>query len=131
MNVAERPRFTPEDVETWRRDGVALVADFFTPDEVAAVRADFETVFGRASGAEAPMIRKAAGQIGRFHGAQFKTLESIPFDCSPALNLIGLHPALIAFARAALGTERVHLYWQCTGLGQVHRRCGLRPAVPL
>jgi hypothetical protein len=36
----------------------------------------------------------------------------VPFDCSPALNLIGVHPALIAFARAALQTPHVHLY-QC------------------
>jgi hypothetical protein len=36
----------------------------------------------------------------------------VPIDCSPALNLIGVHPALIAFAKAALKTDAVHVY-QC------------------
>ncbi|WP_304171393.1 phytanoyl-CoA dioxygenase family protein [Phenylobacterium aquaticum] len=108
----EQQRFTAEDVETWRRDGVTLVRDFFTPEEVAAVRADFEQVFGRTAGAEQAMDKKKAGEIGRFNGAQFRTLEAVPFPGAPALNLIGVHPALIAFAKAALNTDAVHLY-QC------------------
>jgi hypothetical protein len=107
-----RQRFTDADVETWRRDGVALIGDFFTTDEVAAVRADFELVFGRDAGADQPMNKKKPGEVGRFNGAQFKTFEAIPFDCSPALNLIGVHPALIAFAKTALKCDAVHLY-QC------------------
>lgn len=108
----ESERFTPADVETWRRDGVTVLREFFTPDEVAAVCADFELVFGRTAGADVAMDRKQAGEIGHFNGAQFKMVEAIPFACSPALNLIGLHPALIAFAKAALNTDAVHLY-QC------------------
>lgn len=106
------PRHTPEHVQTWRRDGALVIPDFFTPDEVATVVADFDQVFGRAGAADAPLIRKGEGEVGAFHPAQFKTIESVPFDCSPALNLIGLHPALVAFARAALETDDVHLY-QC------------------
>jgi hypothetical protein len=89
-----------------------LIRDFFSQDEVAAVCADFEKVFGRTAGAEQPMNRKEENEIGHFHEAQFKTFEAIPFDCSPALNLIGVHPALIAFAKAALETDAVQLY-QC------------------
>ena len=107
-----QPRFTSKDVEAWRRDGVVLIRDFFTREEVAAVNADFATVFERSAGADQAMIRKKEGEIGRFHDAQFKTLEAAPFDCSPALNLIGVHPALIAFAKQALRTDAVHLY-QC------------------
>ena len=107
-----QPRFTDKDVETWRRDGIALIRDFFTPGEIAAVRADFATVFERSAGADQAMVKKKEGEIGRFHDAQFKTLEAAPFDCSPALNLIGVHPALIAFAKQALRTNAVHLY-QC------------------
>ncbi|HEY1710151.1 MAG TPA: phytanoyl-CoA dioxygenase family protein [Rhizomicrobium sp.] len=106
------PRFRPEHIETWRRDGAVLIPGFFEPEEVAAVQADFETVFGRTQGGAEAVSKKTDGQIGRFHEAQFKTFEAIPFDCSPALNLIGLHPALIAFARTALASEKVHLY-QC------------------
>lgn len=106
------PRFSPEHVETWRREGVAPIRDFFTPEEVAAVAADFETVFGRTQGAAQALEKKKAGEIGRFNEAQFKTFEAIPFECSPALNLIGVHPALIDFARRALAVAKVHLY-QC------------------
>jgi hypothetical protein len=106
------PRFRPEHIDTWRREGAVLIPDFFEPGEVAAVRADFDRVFGRTEGAADAVNKKADGQIGRFNEAQFKTFEAIPFDCSPALNLIGVHPALIAFARAALAADKVHLY-QC------------------
>lgn len=105
-------RFSPADVETWERDGVVLLRDVFTPEECAAVRADFDTVFGRAAGGGEPLIKKKPGEIGRFNGAQFTGIEIVPVDCSPALNLIGVHPALIAFAKAALKTQAVHLY-QC------------------
>jgi hypothetical protein len=105
-------RFTETQVETWRRDGCVLIDDFFTADEVAAVATDFVAVFGRTGGAAQGINRKEAGEKGRFHPTQFKTFEAIPFDCSPALNLIGVHPALIALAKAVLKTERVHIY-QC------------------
>ncbi|HEX4199843.1 MAG TPA: phytanoyl-CoA dioxygenase family protein [Caulobacteraceae bacterium] len=105
-------RFTAEHLEAWRRDGGVSIRDFFTPDEVAAVVADFEQVFGRSEGAAESLNKKREGEVGRFNAAQFKTFEAVPFDCSPALNLIGVHPALIDFARRALSAERVHLY-QC------------------
>ncbi len=112
MTAPQNERFNAKDVETWQREGVALITDFYTAEEIAAVRADFESVFGRTSGADEAVDRKKGEEIGRFNGAQFKSLNSIPFDCSPALNLIGLHPALMAFAKAALKTDEVHLY-QC------------------
>ena len=89
-----------------------MIPGFFTPDEVAAVQADFEVVFGQTPRAEEPMVRRRDGQVGGFNPAQFRTFEAVPFDCSPALNLIGVHPALIAFAKTALEAEDVHLY-QC------------------
>lgn len=105
-------RFTPQHLNTWRREGGVLIERFFTPDEVAAVQADFVAVFGRDAGAAVPLVKRTQGETGRFHGAQFETFEAIPFDCSPALNLIGVHPELVRFARAAMGTDHVHLY-QC------------------
>jgi hypothetical protein len=104
-------RFGPGHVEAWRRDGGVSIQDFFTPDEVAAVQTDFEAVFGRGGGDEALVIKRE-GQVGRFHPTQFKGVAPVPLDCGPALNLIGVHPALIAFAKQALKTDRVHLY-QC------------------
>ncbi len=105
-------RFTPQDLDTWRQDGVAPIANFFTPEEVAAVRADFVEYFGGPERAEEARNHKREGQVGRFHPSQFKGVEPVPIACSPALNLIGLHPALIDFAKQALRTEAVYLY-QC------------------
>jgi hypothetical protein len=105
-------RFTTDQVEAWRRDGGVLIPGFFTAQEVAAVVADFEQVFGPSRAAGEALVRVKAGQVGAFNPAQFKTLEVAPFDCSPALNLIGVHPALMAFARAALKSDDIYLY-QC------------------
>lgn len=103
-------RFTPEDLAEWDCEGVVLLRDLFTAEECAAVRADFDRVFGRDTGGDQLLDRKKPGTIGAFHPSQFKAIEIVPFDCSPALNLIGVHPALIAFAKAALRTDHVHLY---------------------
>ncbi len=97
-------------VHAWRRDGAVLLPGFFSRDEADAVVADMQTVFGDRQGAEAPINRKRPGTIGAFDRAQFANFDNIPFDCSPALNLIGLHPALIALAKAALGVDAVRLY---------------------
>jgi hypothetical protein len=105
-------RFTDAHIAAWRRDGGALIERFFTPEEVAAVAADFEHVFGRTKGGPEALDAKRPGQIGRFNQAQFATFEAIPFDCSPALNLIGVHPALLSLARATLEADDVYLY-QC------------------
>lgn len=89
-----------------------MIPNFFTPVEVAAVNADFEIVFARTEGAIEAMNKKREGEVGHFNRAQFATLEAVPFDCSPALNLIGVHPALVGFAKEALSADKVHLY-QC------------------
>jgi hypothetical protein len=105
-------RFKLEHLDAWRRDGGVVIESFFNAEEIAAVQADFEHVFGRSAGADEGISIKKDGEIGRFNPAQFTTIQSIPLPCSPALNLIGVHPALIEFAKQALGTDDVHLY-QC------------------
>jgi len=107
-----KERYGQQHLEAWRRDGAVVIHDFFTSKEVADVRADFELVFGRSSGAAEPMVKKKDGEAGRFNKAQFTGVEPVPLDCSPALNLIGVHPALVAFAKQALASDHVHLY-QC------------------
>lgn len=108
------PRFTPAQLEQWHRDGGVLIPRFFTEEEVAAVTPDFHEVFGspeqRASARA--LNRKTEGQVGEFDPSQFAGFDNIPLPCSPALNLIGLHPALIQLARAALGTPHIQIY-QC------------------
>jgi hypothetical protein len=105
-------RFQSEHVAAWRQDGCVLIKNFFTNKEVAAVSADFELAFGRTRGGAEPLNKKKDGELGRFNPAQFTTFEAIPFECSSALNLIGVHPALVRFAQKALAADKVHLY-QC------------------
>jgi Phytanoyl-CoA dioxygenase (PhyH) len=107
-----KDRFDSSHLDAWRRDGGVIIEKFFTADEVSAVCADFELVFQRKEGGEEGVSFKKSGEIGRFNPAQFATLDSGPFECSPALNLIGVHPALVAFAQQALGVDDVYLY-QC------------------
>ena len=105
-------RFTAAHLEAWRRDGGVLIERFFTPAEVAAVVADFDAVYDQTAGAVEALEKKKPGEIGKFHRTQFIGIQPVPIECSPALNLIGVHPALIAFAKAALRTDDVHVY-QC------------------
>jgi hypothetical protein len=104
-------RFSPQDLDTWQRDGALTIANFFTAEEVAAVQADFAKLFAGAGAAQA-RNDKAKGQLGVFDIDQFKNTQNAPFYCSPALNLIGVHEALIALAKAALRTDAVEVY-QC------------------
>ena len=112
MNTSQRaPRFTPAQLETWREDGAVLIEGFFTPEETKPCRADMEALYGdRRPASGTTRNDKASGQIGVFSRDQFRNFDDAPFACSPALNLIGLHPALIDLARAALEVEHVHLY---------------------
>jgi hypothetical protein len=103
-------RFSLSHVDAWLADGAVVIERFFTPAEVAAVVADFGRVFGRSAGADEALTKTPDGQLGRFDAAQFAGLQAVPFDCSAALNLIGVHPALLAFARAALGCHDIRLY---------------------
>lgn len=103
-------RFTDEHIAAWNRDGAVLIPNFFSPEELAPVLKDFELLYGerRVRSRTAHTEEKEAG--GGFNFNQFKNIDDMPFDCSPALNLLGLHPALIDLSRAALETEDVRLY---------------------
>ena len=106
-----RDRFDSADIEAWRNDGFAIIPGFFRADEIAPIVADYERLYGQRRPAVGEVMdRKEAGQIGRFDKHQFMNIDSLPYDGSVELNLLSLHPALIAFARAALGAAEVHLY---------------------
>lgn len=107
----QQARFTAAQLDQWQRDGGVLLERFFTAEEIAPCRADMDTLFGERRDANAPPLDLKQGDaIGAFSRDQFRNFEDMPFDCSPALNLLALHPALIELAQAALGTEDVHLY---------------------
>ncbi len=104
-------RHTDENIEAWRRDGAVLLPNFLLEEEVAPVVQDFETLYpDSVTGHATPVDLKQDSQIGVFNRDQFTHFDDMPFNTSPALNLIGLHPAFIALAKDALGAEHVHLY---------------------
>jgi ectoine hydroxylase-related dioxygenase (phytanoyl-CoA dioxygenase family) len=106
-------RFTSEHVERWRSEGFAVIEKFFDPSEHEPVLADFERLHGPASpGAGTAGHSDGAADTRSTRALQFKNIAILPFEASSAINLIALHPQLIAFARALLGTDDVRLY-QC------------------
>ncbi|MCH2184978.1 phytanoyl-CoA dioxygenase family protein, partial [Myxococcota bacterium] len=105
--------FSGEQVDNWRSEGAILLPAFFTPDEIAPCLRDIKKIYqdrGPARGGVPALEVERDGAVGTFAPEQFKNFDDMPFDCSPALNLLSLHPQLIAFAKAALGSESVHLY---------------------
>ncbi|MEM1149642.1 MAG: phytanoyl-CoA dioxygenase family protein [Pseudomonadota bacterium] len=99
-------RHTLEHVEAWRRDGGVLIPNLIPPEDIAPVVKDFEALYGERE----PKDAKAKAGTGGFNMDQFKNIDDMPFPCSPALNMLGLHPAVIALARETLGTDDVRLY---------------------
>ncbi len=114
MATAYRPGDdAPADpIAVWHRDGAVVLDRFFTPDEIAPVRGDCDALFAARRRSTDPVVKTPQGGVGVFDPAQFRNQDHLPFNASPAINLIGLHPRLIAFAKAALGVADVRLY-QC------------------
>ena len=98
-------------LSAWRQDGAVLIPELIPAKEIEPVYADFEQRYGtnRVAGAHA-LNEKEDDKIGVSSLEQFRNTEDLPFDSSPAMNLIALHPTLISLARAALQTEEVFLY---------------------
>ena len=102
-----------EHITQWREEGFAIIEDFFRPDEIDPIFSDFERLYSHlAPQTESAheLIKKPPGALGAMHYKQFQNIDSLPYDGSVAMNLISLHPALIAFAQDLLEVESVHLY---------------------
>ena len=125
-------RFTNEHIKAWQKEGAFVVPEFFNGKEIEEVAKDFEVIFpGRKAKAKAINekekgevgnklpLQLSGRQMGRTTMEQFQNFENIPFDCSSSLNLISVHPSLIEFARAALGTNNVRLY-QAQAWAKIH-----------
>jgi hypothetical protein len=111
--MGEIMRFTPEHVEQWRVEGFTILERFFREDEYLPVLADFEALY--ASAGRGPSVGTArylgVGDDAHVNRAlQFKNIHVLPYEGSSAINLLSLHPELIAFAKTLLGTSDVRLY---------------------
>jgi len=106
-------KFTDAHVHEWRETGFVIVEDFFDAEEIAPILGDFETLYadrGAGPGVGVEKNVKKPGEIGASHPRQFLNFDQMPYPASPAINLISMHPGLIAFAKALLGVPLVHCY---------------------
>jgi ectoine hydroxylase-related dioxygenase (phytanoyl-CoA dioxygenase family) len=106
-------RFSAAHVEQWREEGFVVLEHFFDEREYQPVLHDFESLYqeaGKGEGVGAAREVKPGEPRGLFQATQFKNIHVLPYEASSALNLMSLHPALIALAQALLGVSDVHLY---------------------
>lgn len=100
-------RFTPDHVREWRETGFVIIEDFLGLEEFSPIVDDYERLYGDRRTDLAPDNPEMAGQFNKY---QFSNVHVMPYQASAATNLISLHPALINFAKALLGVDKVHLY---------------------
>ena len=104
-------RYQQQHIETWRNDGAVVLPNFFAPDEIAPVYADYARLYGYEGAGDGNTLSIDNGQpSGAFHPKQFKNIDTLPYDGGVAMNLLSLHPALIELASQLLGNQPVQLY---------------------
>ncbi len=102
-------RFNQQHIDEWRNDGFTTIPNFFSETEYGPVLADFEVMYPNVPTAKPLVLSTEDDQIVN-RPKQFANIHNLPYNGSAAINLISLHPQLIAFARALLGVQEVHLY---------------------
>ena len=109
--LMEPPRFTNDQLAAWTNEGAVLIPSFFRADEIGPVYDEFTALYGgRDPGNQKAKKMFTGRKVGQFNLKQFTHIDNMPFANAPNLSMLGLHPALIALARAALQTEDVYLY---------------------
>ena len=93
---------SPEDqavVDTVRRDGVAILHDLLTPEEVDAARTEFDAL----------QIEAGRGEWDAPENAGTRTVlctcQHVPVGATPALGGCISHPRIVAIAEALLHDE--------------------------
>jgi hypothetical protein len=102
-------RFNEQHINEWRNDGFTTIPNFFSEAEYGPVLRDFETMYPNVPSAT-PRILGPSDDRSINAPKQFANIHNLPYNASAAINLISLHPQLIAFAKALLGVDEVHLY---------------------
>ena len=98
-------------VDAWHKDGVVLLPEFFTPDEIKPIYQDYQSIYGEAGQGDGSAVDfKVDGAIGAGHAKQFMNIDVLPYAGSTAMNMISLHPKLIEISKQLLGVDEVHLY---------------------
>lgn len=106
-----KQRFTEQHVDDWQQSGFAIIPGFFTEAEIAPVRQEYERIYGTSgSGKGVELNLKTSDEFGDFRQEQFTNIDTFPFDASAEMNLLCLHPQLIALAGQLLSAPAVHMY---------------------
>ena len=107
-------RFSQEHIRQWREDGFCIIENFFTKEEYLPLLSDFEKLYGSVAPPpgqdEALVVSPDDENLQKLKSDGFKIMDTLPYDGSAELNLISLHPQLIAFAKALLGVDGEHMY---------------------
>ncbi len=122
MQRRHTPRHSEQDAEHFRRHGWVLIDRLLSEPEIEAAQAGlfdlYPTPEAFHAGGPDPRIRAFRegadetanrGDDARFRPLQFAGLKEFPF-ADQALNLLALHPAIIAVAEDLIGTRDVRLY---------------------
>lgn len=115
-------RHSPSDVEHFERHGWVLIDRLLGEDEIAAAQKGLFAIYptpeafhGGAGDSRIGAFRRGAdepanqGSDARFRPLQFAGLQEFPF-ADQTLNLLAVHPAIIAVAEDLLRTHDVRLY---------------------
>ena len=115
-------RHTPDHVSHFERHGWVLIERLLTADEIDAALPGLFELYPTPEAFHAGMADPRAtafhadadalvnqGDDPRFRPLQFAGLKEFPF-ADQTLNLLALHPAIIAVAEAVLGARDVRLY---------------------
>jgi hypothetical protein len=112
---------------TWRTEGWVLVENLIPTEVIDAAAGDLGNVYPPPevfhAGADDPRSRAFSARRDpdlvfgdppvtgpAFRPDQLLGIRELPFAGAPRLNALTLHPALLRFARAALGAHDVRLY---------------------
>lgn len=111
MKQVSALKFNEQHIADWREQGFTIIEDFFAPEEIQPVRAEYERIYGLPGKERQEVLNlKSGDEVGEFRSEQFKNIDDFPYVGSPELNLLSLHPALIELAKALLDVPQVHMY---------------------
>ena len=90
-----------EHIDSWKQDGVTIVENFFDENDMLPIQEDYNKLYG-----EKGRVKPNLTDFKK----QFEIIDVLPYSGSVNLNLISLHPKLIATAKSLLNVESVQLY---------------------
>jgi ectoine hydroxylase-related dioxygenase (phytanoyl-CoA dioxygenase family) len=111
-----RPGFTDAHLDEILCNGLVLIPGFFAPHEIRDAVADIRTQFGGvardARQKEKPEL--LTDDVPRvFSPDEWFDAHDFPYD-SPALNLIGCHPAILEAVKRLLQADKVTMHFNYT-----------------